>query len=260
MQQPDGAVTLSAVASDPSAVNYAQARMYVASLGHQLELLKVFLELLGGPCLRAVVRRQERLAPLRRDDPLTLTPARGLIWTALHRPRELYAWNDAVLHTIAQRDYLPGASPLVIAELRFWNALLWRCAHAPDTCAVLIFWWLSTAYAGLYMLMDSTQPVDTFWADGNNLHLLERYITEMITDIANHDCVHALHSTLLMHATLHYCDCYHDIEPLRSDSAPHSQQLACDIKPLIVAEVVRACRTDNPASTTQAPPPSQSLQ
>ena len=228
--------TLSAIATNPRAVNNARAQRYIISIGHNLELLKIFLETIGGPCVRSVVKHNEQLPPPVRQTG-TQVHLHGLIWTALHQPHQLYAWNDAILNTIATREYLPGASPLVIAELRLWNAILWRCGCAPVTCAILIFWWLASAYPGVFMMIHQAEPRQSFWANNDRQHLLERYIIELITEVQNQDYIHALHTTLLIHATLHYIDLYQDESILRRDGAARSQKVPKKIKPLIVTDI-----------------------
>jgi hypothetical protein len=222
------------IVRDPAAVNHRAAREYIIVQSDRLRLLAIVLGHLAAPC--AANMHDGTHAPLGDDGDAELP----LLTVAVCRPRALYAYVEALLQRMPEQ--MPGADPVVFAELRLWNALLWRCPHAPPACAVLAFWTLATAHTGIFDLVLAAEPARSWWRFDAQFDRLRAFISALVTNVLSVDVCVALANARRLQLAIAHAVVFRDDRLLAADTAPRRQRLTTATKEHMVARVLRTIR------------------
>jgi hypothetical protein len=239
--------TLLDIATSRDAVNSNAAKHELQKRGDRLHVLHYMLAHVAGPCAAHIGSATRE--PALDDADTSRVPLMAL---AVCRPRALYAYNEAIL--CQMQAHMPGVDPLIFAQVRLWNALLWTCPRVPGVMAALIFWWLATVHHGVFDMVLTTEEPRSWWRFDSRFDMLRDVVEAYVVDVANHDVQLTLPMAMARLGVLAYIIVHRDESLLRAESVPRVARMPKSDKKHIRSHLPPAKRTtkDLPLTSVDA--------
>lgn len=228
--------TLYDIVTSRTHCNRLQVERYLTECGDDLALLSQFLRRNTEQCWHAVderLRRQEETgadAEPYLDDggDSALLPGTSLLMMCVHRPRALYAYNEAIIRKC--RHHMPNVDPEIFGQIRLYNFLLRTCPCAPPEMAVLVFWWIANTHRGVLQMVRSLEPPSSVWSSVENADVLGNFCHAWITATKNHDTHYMPHYAILFRFALAHVVLRQNVALARRDGRAQTERVPKGIK------------------------------